>query len=296
MPHNTHTLHSPLHGTGLGYRRSFSDEWFANDDVRRLNFVELAPENWMNIGGRLKRQLERIVEQHRIVTHGLSLSIGSSAPLDLDFIHNLKTFLDRYQIETYTEHLSYCSDEGHLYDLMPIPFTEAAVHYVAKRIREVSERLERRIALENVSFYAMPSTELTEAQFINAVLEEADCDLLLDVNNVYVNSINHQYDPIEFIDAMPSERISYLHVAGHYKESDDLLIDTHGAPINDPVWALLDYTYQQCGPVPTLLERDFNLPPLAALLEEVDEIRTRQNSAALSGVYTKDEEVIRAIA
>jgi uncharacterized protein (UPF0276 family) len=286
----------PLTGTGLGYRRSLANEWFTNEEVKQLNFIELAPENWMNIGGRLKRQLERVVEQHRIVTHGLSLSIGSPAPLDTDFIHNLKTFLDRYQIDVYTEHLSYCSDEGHLYDLMPIPFTEAAVHYVAKRIREVSERLERRIALENVSFYAMPSTELTEAQFINAVLEEADCDLLLDVNNVYVNSINHQYDPITFLNAMPSERISYLHVAGHYQESDDLLIDTHGAPINDPVWSLLEYTYQQFGPVPTLLERDFNLPPLSELMQEVTEIRQRQDAAARMGVYPQGLEATYEIA
>jgi uncharacterized protein (UPF0276 family) len=286
----------PLTGTGLGYRRSLANEWFTNEEVKQLNFIELAPENWMNIGGRLKRQLERVVEQHRIVTHGLSLSIGSPAPLDTDFIHNLKTFLDRYQIDVYTEHLSYCSDEGHLYDLMPIPFTEAAVLYVAKRIREVSERLERRIALENVSFYAMPSTELTEAQFINAVLEEADCDLLLDVNNVYVNSINHQYDPITFLNAMPSERISYLHVAGHYQESDDLLIDTHGAPINDPVWSLLEYTYQQFGPVPTLLERDFNLPPLSELMQEVTEIRQRQDAAARMGVYPQGLEATYEIA
>ena len=294
MPNATHI--PPLTGTGLGYRRSLANEWFANDEVKQLDFIELAPENWMNIGGRLKRQLERVVEQHRIVTHGLSLSIGSPAPLDTDFIHNLKTFLDRYQIDVYTEHLSYCSDEGHLYDLMPIPFTEAAVHYVAKRIREVSERLERRIALENVSFYAMPNTELTEAQFINAVLEEADCDLLLDVNNVYVNSINHQYDPIAFLNAMPSERISYLHVAGHYQESDDLLIDTHGAPINDPVWSLLEYTYQQFGPVPTLLERDFNLPPLSDLMQEVTEIRQRQDAAARMGVYPQGLEATYEIA
>jgi uncharacterized protein (UPF0276 family) len=294
MSNATHT--PPLTGTGLGYRRSLANEWFTNDEVKQLNFIELAPENWMNIGGRLKRQLERVVEQHRIVTHGLSLSIGSPAPLDTDFIHNLKTFLDRYQIDVYTEHLSYCSDEGHLYDLMPIPFTEAAVLYVAKRIREVSERLERRIALENVSFYAMPSTELTEAQFINAVLEEADCDLLLDVNNVYVNSINHQYDPITFLNAMPSERISYLHVAGHYQESDDLLIDTHGAPINDPVWSLLEYTYQQFGPVPTLLERDFNLPPLSELMQEVTEIRQRQDAAARMGVYPQGLEATYEIA
>ena len=143
--------------------------------------------------------------------------------------------------QLYTEHLSYCSDDGHLYDLLPIPFTEEAVRYVAARIRRAQDILERRIAIENASYYTpSPVAEMDELDFIHAVLDEADCDLHLDVNNVYVNSVNHRYDPLEFIRALPTERIVYLHIAGHYNEADDLLVDTHGADVIDPVWALLD--------------------------------------------------------
>jgi len=170
----------------------------------------------------------------------------------------------------YTEHLSYCSDDGHLYDLLPIPFTEEAVKYVAARIRRAQDILERRIAIENASFYtAAPIADMDEASFIRAVLLEADCDLHLDVNNVYVNSVNHRYDPLEFIRALPAGRIVYMHMAGHYREADDLLIDTHGAAVIDPVWALLDAPTVSHGVAPTRLERDFIIPPLAELTREV---------------------------
>jgi hypothetical protein len=177
----------------------------------------------------------------------------------------------------FSEHLSYCSDHGQLYDLMPIPFTEEAVNYVAQRIRQAQDILERRIAIENVSYYAAPFQALSEIDFINAVLEQADCDLLLDVNNVYVNSVNHQYDPYAFIASLPAGRIAYMHIAGHYQESESLIVDTHGADVIDRVWDLLDFTYQTHGRQPTLLERDFNLPPLAELLNEVRMIRDYQS-------------------
>ena len=177
-------------------------------------------------------------------------------------------------------HLTYCAAAGHLYDLLPIPFTEEAVHYVAARVRQVQDILGFSIALENASYYAQPCSDMSEAAFIRAVLEESDCDLLLDVNNIYVNSINHRYDPIEFLDALPLERTRYIHVAGHYDEAEDLKIDTHGADVIDPVWALLAQAYQRLGPVPTLLERDFNLPPLAELLKEVEQVRRLQREAS----------------
>jgi uncharacterized protein len=203
----------------------------------------------------------------------LSLSIGSPAPLDEVLLRKIRQFLDQHQILFYTEHLSYCSDDGHLYDLLPIPFTEEAVKYVAARVRRAQNILERRIALENASFYLRaPITEMSEADFIRAVLTEADCDLHLDVNNVYVNSINHAYDPIEFIRSMPTERIVYLHMAGHHNEAENLIIDTHGADVIDPVWSLLDQTYRIHGVAPTLLERDFNIPPLDQLMREVERI------------------------
>ncbi len=246
----------------------------------KIDFLEVAPENWIGIGGKMNKDFRYFTERYPFVCHGLSLSIGSPSPLDETFVHRVKRFLDEHQIRFYTEHLSYCSDDGHLYDLMPIPFTEEAVHYVAGRIRRVQDILERRIGMENVSYYAAPGQEMPEIEFINAVLDEADCDLLLDVNNIYVNSINHGYDAESYMQALPAERVVYFHVAGHYDEADDLKVDTHGAAIIDPVWSLLEKAYQQFGVVPTLLERDFNIPPLPELLTEVEKISSLQKHRA----------------
>jgi uncharacterized protein (UPF0276 family) len=238
----------------------------------QISFLEVAPENWINVGGRYGRGFRNLLQHYPLICHGLSLSVGGPAPLDEDFILQLKCFLDEHEVALYSEHLSYCSDGGHLYDLMPIPFTPEAVHYVAGRIRRVQDILERRMIIENISYYAAPSREMDEIEFINAVLEEADCDLLLDVNNIYVNSINHGYEAEKFLKSLPAERVAYFHVAGHYFEADDLRIDTHAAPVIDPVWNLLDAAYAHFGPVPTVLERDFKIPPLADLLAEVDRI------------------------
>jgi len=241
-----------------------------------VDFFEVAPENWIGVGGKLGKDFSYFTERYPFVAHGLSLSIGSPAPLDETFLFRVKRFLDEHAFRYYTEHLSYCSDDGHLYDLLPIPFTEEAVHYVAGRLRRVQDILERRIAMENVSYYAAPGKEMEEIDFINAVLTEADCDLLLDVNNIYVNSINHRYDAEQFLKALPADRVVYFHMAGHYDEAEDLKVDTHGAPIIDPVWSLLETAYEHFGVVPTLLERDFNIPPLPELLSEVNQIRTLQ--------------------
>jgi uncharacterized protein (UPF0276 family) len=241
--------------------------------------MEVAPENWIGVGGRLGKAFRAFTERFPFVCHGLSLSLGGPAPLDETLLHRIKAFLDNHDIRCYTEHLSYCSDAGHLYDLMPIPFTDEAVHYVAERIRQTQDILERRIGIENVSYYAAPGAELSEIEFINAVVAEADCDLLLDVNNIYVNSINHRYDPVEFLRAMPGDRVVYGHIAGHYVEAEDLRVDTHGAQVIDDVWALLDEAYAVFGPYPTLLERDFNFPAVPELLTEVDRIRAAQHKA-----------------
>jgi uncharacterized protein (UPF0276 family) len=255
-----------LHGAGLGLRRDFLRD-FA--DAGPVDFLEVAPENWMGIGGALGRRFRALTERHPFVCHGLSLDLGGPRPLDEGFLRQLKGFLDHHDIRLYSEHLSYCGDDGHLYDLLPIPFQDEAIHYVAARIRRTQEILERPIAVENVSYYAAPGQELGEAEFINAVLEEADCRLLLDVNNIYVNSVNHGYDASDFLATMPAERIAYIHVAGHYVEAPDLIVDTHGAAVIDPVWRLLEEAYGRFGVVPTLLERDFNIPPLPTLLGEV---------------------------
>ena len=186
--------------------------------------------------------------------------------------------MDEHGIRYYSEHLSYCGDDGHLYDLMPIPFNEEAVRYVADRIRRAQDILGQRMAVENISYYVHPGGPLSEIEFINAVLEEADCRLLLDVNNIVVNAVNHRYDAVEFLESMPAERVAYLHVAGHFVEAEDLRVDTHGAPVADPVWALLGQTYRRLGTVPTLLERDFNFPPLDELLAELGRVRALQDA------------------
>ena len=265
----------PVTGAGLGYRRAMAQELAEAGDTA-IDFMEVAPENWIGIGGAMERRFRAATERHPFVIHGLSLSIGSPAPLDDDLVRAVGRFMKTYGIRCYTEHLSYCSDDGHLYDLMPIPFTEEAVRYVAGRIRRVQDILGERIGMENVSYYAAPGQEMSELEFTQAVLDEADCGLLLDVNNIYVNSINHGYDAGEFLDALPGERIMYVHIAGHYEEAEDLRVDTHGADVIDPVWALLDRAYERFGVLPTLLERDFNIPPLPQLLTEVEKIRETQ--------------------
>lgn len=265
-----------LHGAGLGLRRALLGP-LTEQLPCNVDFMEIAPENWIGLGGAMAKQLRHFTERYPFVLHGLSLSIGGPSPLDVNFLLRLRRFMREHNIDLYSEHLSYCTDDGHLYDLMPIPFSDEAVHHVAARIRRVQDILEQRLIIENVSYYAAPGMEMTEIDFINAVLTEADCDLLLDVNNIYVNSINHGYDAGTFLRQLPGERIAYIHVAGHYVEEPDLIIDTHGAPVVDPVWQLLEQAYAGFGSKPTLLERDFNLPPLSELLQEVETIRHYQD-------------------
>ena len=244
--------------------------------------MEVAPENWIGVGGRFGRQFRQLAERYPIVLHGLSLDIGGPDPVDENLVRSVRKFMDEFDVPLYSEHLTYCAAEGHLYDLLPIPFTEEAVHYVAGRVRQVQDIIGAPIALENASYYAQAHTELSEAEFVNAVLEESGCDLLLDVNNIYVNSINHRYDPLVFLEALPLQRARYIHVAGHFDEAEDLKVDTHGADVIDPVWNLLAEAYRRLGPLPTLLERDFNLPPLAELLREVEHVRELQAAVAAS--------------
>jgi uncharacterized protein (UPF0276 family) len=216
-------------------------------------------------------------ERHTFVAHGLSLSIGGPAPLNIAFLKRMKAFLNEHNFALYTEHLSFCSDDRHHYDLYPIPFTEEAVHHVAVRMRLAQDILERPIALENASYYVKPPlAEMDELAFINAVLEEADCPFHLDVNNIYVNSLNHNYDAAAFLKGLKGERIIYGHVAGHDHDKSGMIIDTHGQTTCDPVWQLLELAYQTFGVFPTLLERDFNIPPLADLLVEVEHIAALQ--------------------
>ena len=264
---------------GLGLRREMLEEVQSGNRVP-IDFWEVAPENWMTLGGRYQKALSELTAAYPFKTHGLSLSIGSPDPLDIEFVRAIKMFLDQQGIQHYSEHLSYCSAQGHMYDLLPIPFTEEAIRHVVSRVKLVQDILERPLILENVSYYAAPGQQLSELEFLSAILQEADCKLLLDVNNVYVNSVNHAYDARDFIKALPSHRISYGHIAGHYHEAEDLIVDTHGADVIDPVWELLEYAYEVHGVFPTLLERDFNIPPLSVLLREVERIRQIQRRCA----------------
>ncbi len=266
-----------IQGAGLGLRREFLDELAGLAETQaRPDFLEIAPENWLGFGGRHARRLRQFSEQYPMLCHGLSLSIGGLQPINVDFVKKIRHFLDEHQIVAYSEHLSYTNDGGYLYDLLPIPMTQQAVDYVAQRILQVQDILGRRLIIENVSTYAMPNAQMSEAEFVAAVLKQADCDLLLDVNNVYVNSINHGSDARAFIKAMPAERVRYLHIAGHYVQQSDLLIDTHGAAVSTDVWDLLDVSYQHLGIKPTLLERDFNIDNVNDLLAEVALIRQHQ--------------------
>lgn len=271
----------PNMATGLGLRRALMDS-LAELPEGSLDFMEVAPENWINLGGRLKKKIRQFSERYPIYLHGLSLNIGGLAPLDKALLVSIKSFMGEHQCPIYSEHLTYCADEGHLYDLMPIPFTEEAVKHVVARVRQAQDVLGQRIALENASYYCAPGQQMLESEFINAVISEADCDLLLDVNNIYVNSVNHDYDPQQFLRTLPLHRARYIHIAGHYEEAEDLRIDTHGSAVIDPVWQLLRLAYEYCGPLPTLLERDFNFPPMHELMAEVGMIRHYQQQANIN--------------
>ena len=274
--------HYPVQGAGLGLRREVMDE-MKQITTDQVDFMEVAPENWIDVGGAHAKKFRAFTERFDFVLHGLSLSIGGPSALDEELVKAIGKLMQQHGIKFYSEHLSYCSDDGHLYDLLPIPFTEEAVHHTAKRIRRVQDILGQKIAMENASYYTpAPGAEMQEIDFIKAVLEEADCKLLLDINNIYVNAINHRYDPVAFMQALPAERIAYGHIAGHYNEADDLIVDTHGSDVIENVWQLLDKTYQHCGVFPTLLERDFNIPPIPELLTEVDRIKQLQQKWATS--------------
>ena len=267
---------------GLGLRRGLIKD-LQVAPAGDFDFLEVAPENWIGIGGAHGHALRTLAERYPLSCHGLSLSLGGPAPLDIAFLREVRGFLDQYQVPLYSEHLSYCSDDGHLYDLLPLPFTEEAVHHVAARIRQSQDILGRRLAVENVSYYAAPQQDMDELTFTNAVLREADCDLLLDVNNVYVNSINHGFDPQAFLAGIDSGRVVAMHVAGHFDKSDTLKIDTHGASVKPVVWALLGEAYARFGAQPTLLERDFNFPAFSELVIELHTIRRLQNQEVSRG-------------
>lgn len=266
-------MENKIEHVGIGFRKDFAEEFLEGKNLAP-SFVEVAPENWMGIGGYWKKVFKQVAEKYPVYSHGLSLSIGSPDELDWNFLAEVKNFLLEYNIKIYSEHLSYSKcDNAHLYDLLPIPFRWDAVAHISQRIKEVQEFLERKIAIEIVSYYTPVAAEMSEVEFISSIVKEADCNLLLDVNNIYVNAFNHNYDAKQFIENLPLDKVEYIHMAGHEQVAPDLIIDTHSEPIIDPVYDLFDFTVRKLpNQVPVLLERDFNIPELHELQTELDRL------------------------
>lgn len=259
-------------GAGIGLRREFYDQLPLTE--RALDWVEIIPENFLTLGGRSRRALSACAERWPVLTHGVGLNIGGPDPLDEEYVSGLAALVERLRAPFFSDHLCYSRLGGvYLHDLLPLPFSEEAVEYVVPRVREVVQRVGRPFLLENPSYYAhMPGGTLPEATFLRTVAEQADCGLLLDVNNVYVNSQNHGYDPRAFIDALPLERVVQIHLAGHTR-TPEVIIDTHSGEVCDDVWGLYRYVLERTGPVSTLIEWDQDIPSLEAVLDEADRAR-----------------------
>lgn len=275
---------------GIGYRKEFSKE-FLSSEILKPDFVEVAPENWIGIGGYWKQELKKVLDKYPLYCHGLSLSVGSPEGIDITFVKQVKQFLNETQAELYSEHLTFSKiDNAHLYDLLPIPFTQDAVDRVVQNILQVQDILGKRLILENGSYYTVLDAEMTEAEFINEIVKRADCELLLDVNNVYVNSFNHNYDAKDFISKMPLEKVKYIHMAGHYQVNEKLIIDTHGSEIINPVYDLFDFTIQQLQhDIPVLLERDFNIPELSELQNEIYHLQQIKQNVLKTNCYATNQ-------
>lgn len=271
-------------GIGLGLRYDLATELLERRP-KSVAWLEIHPENYIDRGGRYQEMLELAREDWPVVTHGLSTCLGSVEPFDGSYLSELGAFLKDLEIPWHSEHLCLGGvDDRFFHDLLPLPFTDEAAEVASKRMIEVREAIGVPLALENASYYAPQGPDgLTEADFVVEVLERADAKLLLDVNNVYVNARNFNFDPKSYIDKIPVERVVQIHVAGHFLRDDGVRIDTHGEPVPDAVYELLDYTLRKTGPVPVLLERDNNVPPLDELLAEVDELWTIYRRATGAG-------------
>lgn len=266
-----------VEGIGIGLRFAMAARTL-QANVPEIRWLEIHPENYVERGGRFRHILDAAAERFPLVTHGLTAGFGAVEPLDEGYVRALKAFLHARKVPWHSEHLCFSGAAGvMLHDLMPLPFTTEAAQAASARIRELRDRLELPVVLENISYYATAgarsdAVQWDELQFVCEVLERADAKLLLDVNNVFVNARNHGFDPRAFIDRLPLDRVVQLHVAGHFVRPDQLIIDTHGEPVREEVYQLLDYTLRRTGPVPVLLERDQNFPPFEELVAEVRRI------------------------
>lgn len=263
--------HPPL-GFGLGLRPNHYDAILA--DGPGVDWFEALTENYLVPGGKPLHYLTRVRERYPLVMHGVSMSIGSSAPLDLEYLRQVRSLAERIEPAWISDHLCWTGVGGkNLHDLLPLPYTEDALRHVVDRVQRVQDVLGRRLVLENVSSYlSFRDSELTEWDFLRSVAERADCLILLDVNNIYVSSINHEFDPRSYLESIPVERVQQIHLAGHQNHGDYLL-DTHDHPVPDPVWGLYRAAVRRFGSVSTMIERDANIPPLAELLAELGAAR-----------------------
>nr|WP_316642460.1 DUF692 domain-containing protein [uncultured Roseateles sp.] len=271
-------MSTSISGFGLGLRTEHYADFVAAP--QSVDWLEIISENYLVPGGKPLHFLDRIRADYPMVMHGVSLSVGSCDALDMGYLRELKGLIDRVQPAWVSDHLCWTGvDQHNLHDLMPMPYTESALRHLVDRVQRVQDFLGRRLVLENVSSYiGFAADEMSEWQFIAELLRRADCQLLLDVNNVYVSSVNHGFDARTYIDAMRPERVVQIHLAGH-EDHGDHLIDTHDQPVCEAVWQLYAYTMARLGPKPTMIERDDHIPPLPELLAELAEARRRQDLA-----------------
>ncbi|CAH6932889.1 conserved hypothetical protein [Vibrio chagasii] len=274
LNHKVRTIQNTDKGIGL---RSEHIELLARSPKHPdIDFLELAPENWMSLGGLKREQLQDIAKQYPLIAHGLSLSIGDCQPLNTKFVRQVGQFLDELNIEVYSEHLSFSRDnQGYLYELLPVPRRAENIIYLADRIKQVQDIIQRPLVMENISYYHNYGQEMLEGEFIADIAERSGCELLVDINNLYVNSQNRHFDAAEMIKTLPSDAIRYYHIAGHLVESDKSLLDTHGKEVQQAVIDLARYTFALHGSKPLLLERDNNVPPLVVLTEELRDVHSQ---------------------
>jgi uncharacterized protein len=277
----------PFLGFGLGLRPAHY-ETILNDSPA-IDWFEIISENFLVPGGRPLHNLDRIRSRYPMVMHGVSLSIGSPDPLNREYLKQLQSLANRIEPKWISDHLCWTGAHGiNAHDLLPLPYTEEALQHVATRVGEVQDFLGRRILLENVSSYVTyPESEMNEWDFLREIARRADCLILLDINNIYVSSVNHDFDPLTYLDAIPVDRVWQFHLAGH-RNLGDYIIDTHDEPVIDPVWQLYTRAVQRFGKVSTMIERDDNIPPLTELLAELDHARrlaaTAQSRASVTTV------------
>jgi uncharacterized protein (UPF0276 family) len=272
-------------GFGLGLRAQHYRDIL--DGSPAVDWFEIISENYMVPGGQPLRMLDAVAERYPVVMHGVSLSIASTSPFDQDYLNSLKALARRVKPRWVSDHLCWTGVHGtNLHDLLPVPYTEEALAHVVSRISQVQDFLGRRLVIENVSSYIeYECSEMSEWEFVAEVARRSDCWLLLDVNNVFVSGINHDFNTAQFLDAIPADRVVQFHLAGH-SEGETCLIDTHDQPVSEDVWGLYAKAIERFGPVSTMIERDDNIPPLADLVAELDRARSVSDEVIARGLRT----------